>query len=218
MSEFDMEAPPNISSSSSSSSSVFEIEVKATFIIVDRNPSAGDEPFVESGRIISQVIYEFPLDDLINDGNGAVLDMLKSMCVPVLPSMVEEIAATAVRLAEDARDRDGKVLRMQVAIEAVVDDVPDFGSGDVDVDDDDDSDDEGVAMTEEEVAGSVGKTVVDAAGKECPICLEELAMGGEAACVPCSHAFHELCIVTWLKKKKRCPCCRFDLSKMKNEV
>ncbi|KAL4308658.1 hypothetical protein GQ457_01G030030 [Hibiscus cannabinus] len=210
MSEFDMEAPPN-----NSSSSVFEIELKATFIIVDRNPSAGDEPFVESGRIISQVIYEFPLDDLVNDGNGAVLDMLNSMCIPVQPSMVQEIAVTAARLAEDARDRDGKVLRMQVAVEAVVDDVPDFGGGDMD---DDDSDDEGVAMTEEEVAGSVGKTVVDAAGKECPICLEELAVGGEAACVPCSHAFHELCIVTWLKKNKRCPCCRFDVSKMKIEV
>ncbi|KAE8730960.1 Detected protein of unknown function [Hibiscus syriacus] len=187
----------------------------ATFIIVERNPRAGDEQFIESGRIISQVTHEFPLDDLINDGNAAVLDMLNSMCVPVQPSMVEEIAATAARLAADARDRDGKVLRMQVAIEAVVEEVPDFGSGDVDIND---SDDEVVAMTDEEVSGSVGKKVVDAAGKECPICLEELVVGGEAACVPCSHAFHELCIVTWLKKKKRCPCCRFDLSKSKNEV
>ncbi|GMJ02120.1 hypothetical protein HRI_003881200 [Hibiscus trionum] len=212
MSEIDMEAPLN---NSSSCSSLFEIEVKATFIIVERNPSAGDEPFVEAGRIISQVIHKFPLDDLINDGYGAVLDMLNSMCVPVQPSMVEEIASTAVRLAADARDRDGKVSTMQVAIEAVVDDVPDFGSGDNDIDD---SDEEGVAMMEEEVAGSVGKTVVDSTGKECPICLEELVVGGEAACMPCSHAFHELCIVTWLKKKKRCPCCRFDLSNMKNVV
>ncbi|KAE8683366.1 Detected protein of unknown function [Hibiscus syriacus] len=198
---------------SSSSSSVFEIEVRATFIIVERNPVAGGEPFVEAGRIISQVIHEFPFDDLINDGNGAVSDMLDSMRFPVEPSMVEEIAATAVRLATDARDRDGKVLRMEVAVEAVVDDVPDFGS-----DDKDDSDGEGVTMTAEEVAENVGKTVVDAAGKECPICLEELVVGGEAVCVPCSHSFHELCIVTWLKKKKRCPCCRFDMSKVKSKV
>ncbi|GMJ12300.1 hypothetical protein HRI_004899200 [Hibiscus trionum] len=211
----DMEAPQN---KSVSSSSVFEIEVKATFIIVQRNPGAGDEPFAEVGRIISQVIHEFPLDDLINDGNGAVLDMLNSMRVPVQPSMVEEIAATAVRLAAEARDGDGKVLRMEVAVEAVVDNVPDFGDGDIDDDEDDDSDDEGVAMTAEEVAESVGKTVVDEAGKECPICLEELVVGGEAACVPCSHSFHEHCIVTWLKKKKRCPCCRFDLSKLKGQV
>ncbi|KAE8734187.1 Detected protein of unknown function [Hibiscus syriacus] len=208
-----MEAPLN--KHSPRSSSVFDIEVQATFIIVERNPGAGDEPFVESGRIISQVIHEFPLDDLINDGNDAVLDMLNSMCIPVQPSMVEDIAAAASRLAADARDRDGKVLRMQVAIEAVVEEVPDFGSGDADIDD---SDDEGVvAMTAEEVAGSLGKTVVDAAGKECPICLEDLVVGGEAACVPCSHAFHEVCIITWLKKKNRCPCCRFDLSNM-NEV
>ncbi|KAL4274103.1 hypothetical protein GQ457_13G023670 [Hibiscus cannabinus] len=207
-----LQTKPLSSSSSSSSSSVFEIEVKATFVIVHRSPGAGDEPSVEVGRIISQVIHEFPLDDLINDGNGAVLDMLHSMRVPVQPSMVEEIAATAVRLAADARDRGGKVLRMEVAVEAVVDNVPDFGS------DDDDSDDEGAAMTAEEVAESMGKTAVDEAGKECPICLEELAVGGEAACVPCSHCFHEVCIVTWLKKKKRCPCCRFDLSKVKDEV
>ncbi|KAK8704075.1 hypothetical protein V6N13_047708 [Hibiscus sabdariffa] len=214
-----MEAPQNKPPLSSfSSSSVFEIEVKATFVIVHRIPGAGDEPSVEVGRIISQVIHEFPLDDLINDGNGAVLDMLDSMRVPVQPSMVEEIAATAVRLAVDARNRDGKVFRMEVAVEAVVDNVPDFGNDDDDDDDDDDSDDEGVAMTAEEVAESVGKTVVDEAGKECPICLEELVVGGEAACVPCSHSFHEVCIVTWLKKKKRCPCCRLDFSKVKGEV
>lgn len=204
----DMEVPQLKSSSSSSpppSSSVFEIEVKATFIIVD-------QLFVEAGRIISQVIHEFPFDDLINDGNGAVLDMLNSMRVPIQQSMVEDIATTAVRLAAAARDTDGKVLRMEVEIEAVVNEVPDFGSDDMDVEDDDD----GVAM--EEMARSVRKTVVETAEKDCTICLEELAVGGEAACMPCSHVFHEACIITWLKKKNCCPSCRFDFSNLKSEV
>ncbi|TYI38956.1 hypothetical protein ES332_A02G065800v1 [Gossypium tomentosum] len=199
--------PFSSSSSSSSSSAVFEIEVKATFIIVD-------ELFEEAGRILSQVIHEFPFDDLINDGNGAVLDMLNSMRVPVQQSMVEEIATTAVRLAAAARDTDGKVLRMEVEIEAVVNEVPDFGSDAMDIEDDDDN--EGVAM--EVVAESVRKTVVETAEKDCTICLEELAVGGEAARIPCSHVFHEACIVTWLKKKKCCPCCRFDFSNLKSEV
>ncbi|MBA0855011.1 hypothetical protein Goshw_007923 [Gossypium schwendimanii] len=199
--------PLSSSSSASSSSAVFEIEVKATFIIVD-------ELFEETGRILSQVIHEFPFDDLINDGNGAVLDMLNSMRVPVQQSMVEEIATTAVHLAAAARDADGKVLRMEVEIEAVVNEVPDFGSDDTDIEDDDD--DEGVAM--EVVARSVRKTVVETAEKDCTICLEELEVGGEAARMPCSHVFHEACIVTWLKKKKCCPCCRFDFSNLKSEV
>ncbi|KAG4210524.1 hypothetical protein ERO13_A02G054700v2 [Gossypium hirsutum] len=207
--DMNMEVPQlkPFSSSSSSSSAVFEIEVKATFIIVD-------ELFEEAGRILSQVTHEFPFDDLINDGNGAVLDMLNSMRVPVQQSMVEEIATTAVRLAAAARDADGKVLRMEVEIEAVVNEVPDFGSDAMDIEDDDDN--EGVAM--EVVAESVRKTVVETAEKDCTICLEELAVGGEAARIPCSHVFHEACIVTWLKKKKCCPCCRFDFSNLKSEV
>ncbi|XVF28206.1 hypothetical protein REPUB_Repub15cG0009300 [Reevesia pubescens] len=195
------------------SSPMFEIEVNATYIIVDRNFGVQAEAFMEVGRIISQVTHEFPLEDLINDGNGAVLDMLNSMRVPVQPSMVEEIATTAVRLAVNARDRRSKVLRMQVEIEAFVNDVPDFGNDDeADHDDDDvNEDDEGAVMTAEEMDEKVGKLVVEGSGKDCPICLEELAVGLQAACMPCSHVFHELCIATWLNKKKRCPCCRFKV-------
>ncbi|XWS53511.1 hypothetical protein CRYUN_Cryun10bG0007500 [Craigia yunnanensis] len=172
-------------------SPMFEIEVKATFVIVERNSGLGGEMFIEVGRIISGVIDEFPLEDFINDANIAVLDMLNSMRVPVQPSMVEEIAATAVRLAGAARDRDSKVLRMHVEIEAVVDHVPDFGNDDTD----DDNEDEG-AVTAEEVAEKVGNVVVEGLGKDCPICLEELVVGSKAACMPCSHVFHDLCIAT----------------------
>ncbi|XVF66109.1 hypothetical protein PTKIN_Ptkin10aG0008000 [Pterospermum kingtungense] len=194
-------------------SPMFEIEVKGTFVIVD-SVGGGGEIYTEAGRIISEVIHEFPLEDIIDDANGAVLDMLNSMRLPVQPAVVEEIAATSFRMAVAARDgRDSEVLRMQVEIEAVVDHVPDFG--DNDTDDDDDSEDEGVVVTAEEVAENVGKVVVvEASGTDCPICLEELAMGSDAACMPCSHVFHDLCISTWLSKKKRCPCCRFKLTKL----
>ncbi|MBA0570965.1 hypothetical protein Golob_004563 [Gossypium lobatum] len=174
---------------------MFEIELKATFIIVESNGGVDAETFTEVRRIISHVIHEFPLEDLINDGNGTVLDMLNSMRVPV------------------QTDGGSKVLRMWVGIETVVDDVPDFGNNDTDDDDDDDDDgddddDEGTVRAEQATKKLV-KLMVEESGKDCAICLEELAMGSEAVCMPCSHTFHDICIAAWLKKKKRCPYCRF---------
>ncbi|KAB2062966.1 hypothetical protein ES319_A10G185300v1 [Gossypium barbadense] len=198
----------HVSNVKSLPSSMFEIELKATFIIVESNGGVDAETFTEVGRIISHVIHEFPLEDLINDGNGAVLDMLNSMRVPVQTSRVEEIAASAVRMAAAARDGGSKVLRMRVGIEAVVHDVPDFGNNDTD--DDDDDEDEGTVRAEQATEKPV-KVMVEGPGKDCAICLEEVAMGSEAVCMPCSHTFHDICIAAWLKKKKRCPYCHFKL-------
>ncbi|MBA0780416.1 hypothetical protein Gotri_004516 [Gossypium trilobum] len=200
----------HVSNVKSLPSPMFEIELKATFIIVESNGGVDAETFTEVGRIISHVIHEFPLEDLINDGNGAVLDMLNSMRVPVQTSTVEEIAASAVRMAAAARDGGSKVLRMRVGIETVVDNVPDFGNNDTDDDDDDDDDDEGTVRAEQATEKLV-KLMVEVSGKDCAICLEELAMGSEAVCMPCSHTLHDICIAAWLKKKKRCPYCRFKL-------
>ncbi|XP_039060454.1 uncharacterized RING finger protein C57A7.09-like [Hibiscus syriacus] len=189
-----------VSDTRSFSPSMFEIELRATFVIVDRNGGVS----TEVGRIISHVIHDFPLEDLISDGNGAVSDMFNSMRIPVQPSKVEEVAASAVRLAVAARDGGCKVLRMRVQVEAVVDEVPDFGNGD---DTDDENEDEEAAAVENLV-----KVMVEGSGKDCPICLEELTVGSEGVCMPCLHVFHDTCIVAWLNKKKHCPCCRFKLS------
>nr|KJB72828.1 hypothetical protein B456_011G200000 [Gossypium raimondii] len=196
----------HVSNVKSLPSPMFEIELKATFIIVESNGGVDAETFSEVGRIISHVIHEFPLEDLINDGNGAVLDMLNSMSVPVQTSTVEEIAASAVRMAAAVRDGGSKVSRMRVGIETVVDNVPDFGNNDTD----DDDDDEGTVRAEQATEKLV-KLMVEVSGKDCAICLEELAMGSEAVCMPCSHTLHDICIAAWLKKKKRCPYCRFKL-------
>ncbi|KAL4388096.1 hypothetical protein GQ457_09G024470 [Hibiscus cannabinus] len=190
----------------SSPTPMLEIELRATFIIVDRN---GEVP-VELGRIISHVIHKFPLEDLINDANGAVSDMFDSMRIPVQPSKLEEVAASAFRLAVAARDGGSKVLRMRVKVDAVVDEVPDFGNHDTD--DENGNEDEETATTTDTAAENLAKVMVEGSGKDCPICLEELAEGSEAVCMPCLHVFHDPCIVAWLNKKKRCPCCRFKLS------
>ncbi|KAK8671211.1 hypothetical protein V6N13_037813 [Hibiscus sabdariffa] len=190
------------------SSPMLEIELRATFIIVDRTGGVNGDVPMELGRIISHVIHKFPLEDLINDGNGAVSDMFDSMRIPVQPSKVEEVAASAFRLAVAARDRGSKVLRMRVKVEAVVDEVPDFGNDDTD---DDENEDEETA-TAATAAENLARVMVEGSGKDCPICLEELAEGSEAVCMPCLHVFHDPCIEAWLNKKKRCPCCRFKLS------
>ncbi|XVF62445.1 hypothetical protein PTKIN_Ptkin09bG0008400 [Pterospermum kingtungense] len=189
---------------------VFEIEVRAKFISVelDRNAGAQGGAFMESGRFYSRVIHQFPLEDLVSDGNRHVIDMLNSMNVPLKPSVVEEISDAAVRLAEASRDKGSQVLRLPVDIEVFVCDLPRFGNDHME-----EEEDVGAALTAEELAEKVGKTVVEGSGKDCSICLEELAVGSEEACLPCSHVFHDLCITTWLNKKKRCPCCRFELSK-----
>ncbi|KAL6902006.1 hypothetical protein ACP4OV_004882 [Aristida adscensionis] len=45
----------------------------------------------------------------------------------------------------------------------------------------------------------------------CPVCLDELAAGGEAREMPCKHRFHDQCIMPWLEMHSSCPVCRHQL-------
>lgn len=47
--------------------------------------------------------------------------------------------------------------------------------------------------------------------KECVICKDEMKKGMDACQLPCTHLFHWLCILPWLRKTNTCPCCRFRL-------
>ena len=46
----------------------------------------------------------------------------------------------------------------------------------------------------------------------CSICLEEFNAGTFALRTPCSHEFHEKCIVTWMLQNLSCPLCRHEFS------
>ncbi|XP_024018104.1 E3 ubiquitin-protein ligase RNF181 [Morus notabilis] len=43
----------------------------------------------------------------------------------------------------------------------------------------------------------------------CVICTEEVMIGSQLIRMPCSHQFHEDCILQWLNKANSCPLCRF---------
>lgn len=49
---------------------------------------------------------------------------------------------------------------------------------------------------------------------ECTICLEQLRPPDLCVSLPCCHGFHEGCIVPWLLKNNKCPCCRCARSHM----
>jgi hypothetical protein len=46
------------------------------------------------------------------------------------------------------------------------------------------------------------------ASEFCVICLDEYSEDSELALLRCSHHFHSLCILSWLKKDPHCPNCR----------
>ena len=56
---------------------------------------------------------------------------------------------------------------------------------------------------------------------ECCVCQElfkdtEEVVNGEKVAIsvvkmPCSHIFHEYCLIPWLEKHNSCPTCRFEL-------
>ena len=43
---------------------------------------------------------------------------------------------------------------------------------------------------------------------ECTICIQDVHIGEEVVVLPCSHWFHEDCIIYWLREHGTCPICR----------
>ncbi|KAK8298386.1 hypothetical protein V6Z12_D05G251400 [Gossypium hirsutum] len=52
---------------------------------------------------------------------------------------------------------------------------------------------------------------LNSTNKECAICLDEFSEGDEVASMPCTHVFHDGCIIKWLKTSHLCPLCRFQM-------
>ncbi|XP_004973758.1 uncharacterized protein LOC101768716 [Setaria italica] len=48
-------------------------------------------------------------------------------------------------------------------------------------------------------------------GDECAVCKDGVAAGQRVKRLPCSHRYHDECIVPWLQVRNSCPLCRFEL-------
>ncbi|CAD6264478.1 unnamed protein product [Miscanthus lutarioriparius] len=48
-------------------------------------------------------------------------------------------------------------------------------------------------------------------GDECAVCKDGVAAGQRVKRLPCSHRYHDDCIVPWLQVRNSCPLCRYEL-------
>lgn len=49
-------------------------------------------------------------------------------------------------------------------------------------------------------------------GRGCAVCYEDLkGPVGKVVALPCTHVFHENCLLPWFQNRSTCPSCRFDL-------
>jgi hypothetical protein len=48
-------------------------------------------------------------------------------------------------------------------------------------------------------------------GNECTVCQQEFVRGATAFCLPCTHTYHEHCILRWLAHSTSCPMCRLPV-------
>ncbi|QCD86810.1 integrator complex subunit 11 [Vigna unguiculata] len=68
-----------------------------------------------------------------------------------------------------------------------------------------------IPASDEAVQTSLQKCRVVTENECCSICLEEMNVNDECHKMPCNHAFHHTCILTWLRTSHVCPLCRFPL-------
>lgn len=51
----------------------------------------------------------------------------------------------------------------------------------------------------------------------CSVCKDDYEMGQNLIQLPCTHLFHDDCILPWLKERNSCPTCRYELKTDDNE-
>ncbi|MCL7027001.1 hypothetical protein MKW94_001512 [Papaver nudicaule] len=167
---------------------------------------------------------------LRSEAKNLVCGMLSRLQVPADSSMEEEISRSVFATAERAASSK-KPFLVYAKFEVI--DVSD----DEDVSDEESSSDniamdtvvalsidayekQGVGASRSAIDGlkreaysykSCGHDEPTADTNTCVICMEKFEARTVVTYMPCSHMFHEYCLVPWLQENHSCPLCRFEI-------
>ncbi|KAJ9141306.1 hypothetical protein P3X46_031854 [Hevea brasiliensis] len=163
-----------------------------------------------------QRFVHVPTCDYGESAEGPECEIMTAMGIP--PNVVNQVGSE-VRRACSGTDVSifADIYIAQVHQQVVVYDDDD--------EDDDDDDDDDVSDPLMEDVGTVpaSKASIDGLtrlrfhrgphdpGVTCVVCLEELEEEDDLIELPCSHLYHEGCIVKWLLSSHLCPLCRYQM-------
>ncbi|KAM6567404.1 hypothetical protein CsatA_026532 [Cannabis sativa] len=210
----------------------FTINLNAKFILVPHLSIMEDEDeeslfdddagnptaFLEN---IGWISYETLMKSDVTETIVYVQDMLAAIYLPSLSYIADRIIDCCKNMINN-NDYDHNLneeVGVNISVEVLVYELPQLDDDD-DYDDDDDDDDDDFDMNDvpicfvaasEESIEKLEKVWVKDNPIFCSICLEDVSVGLEAAKLPCTHAYHEGCVVEWLQVSKFCPNCRVEI-------
>ncbi|KAM6553799.1 hypothetical protein CsatB_014561 [Cannabis sativa] len=173
------------------------------------NPTA----FIEN---VAHISYDTLMKSNNTQAQVAIQDMFAAVFLPSLSFLTDEIIDCGRKVVNNKEYyNSNEKVGVDVSIKVLVDELPQL---DLDYDDDIDVDDYDmnhvpirfVAASEESIE-KLEKVQVKDNQIFCSICLEDVLVGLEATKLPCTHAYHEECVVEWLQVSKFCPNCRVEI-------
>ncbi|KAL3745899.1 hypothetical protein ACJRO7_014922 [Eucalyptus globulus] len=166
-----------------------------------------DTKLYESNQLLAMPLYILQSQFLFARHMERALDAL---CVhgSFVPNIVRLILDTVFRGLDNGHQQFNMNINLELVIKEEVEEesIEDVSLG-------------GYESDAEQVTRGVSKSTIEKLEQKscspcdgdgcCCICLEEFEGGREKVVeIPCSHLFHNKCIVEWLKRNNSCPLCR----------
>ncbi|CAN1176182.1 E3 ubiquitin-protein ligase RING1-like [Linum perenne] len=126
-----------------------------------------------------------------------------------IAAIVPEVSSFAVELATDPSNAGVRVVTMVLAL-FVITPFDDREAIDQALSEQDVRDLRFKPASKSAIEG-LKRFTLDCLGGSCTVCLDEMLIGDQVACLPCDHLFHGSCIVKWLETSCLCPLCRFSM-------